>query len=90
MVPTVACPVTPCEALRASTLVNISPLHAVRLLDHLRDPVGILHYSKHSGQAYLYWSRTFIRFHELRHPSAPCAAPPGLPADYEGAGKLPW
>lgn len=29
----------------------------------------MLHYSRRTEQAYLYWSRAFIRFHGLRHPA---------------------
>ena len=49
--------------------VNLPPLRAVRLLDQLRERVRMLHYSRRTEQAYLYWSRAFIRFHGLRHPA---------------------
>jgi integron integrase len=40
----------------------------VRLLDQLRERVRLLHYSRSTEQAYVYWSRAFIRFHGMRHP----------------------
>jgi integron integrase len=40
-----------------------------RLLDQLRQQVRSLHYSLRTEDAYVYWVRAFIRFHDLRHPS---------------------
>jgi site-specific recombinase XerD len=39
-----------------------------RLLDQLRERIRYLHYSLRTEQAYLLWARSFIRFHDLRHP----------------------
>ncbi|WP_171828252.1 integron integrase [Paucibacter sp. DH15] len=40
----------------------------IKLLDQLRERVRLLHYSRSTEQAYVYWSRVFIRFHGMRHP----------------------
>jgi len=40
-----------------------------RLLDQVRQQVRLLHYSLRTEDAYVYWVRAFIRFHDLRHPS---------------------
>jgi integrase len=44
------------------------PLHSPRLLDRVRERVRLLHYSRRTEEAYVHWSRAFIRFHGLRHP----------------------
>lgn len=41
---------------------------APRLLDALRDRVRYMHYSLRTEEAYVYWVRAFIRFHQMRHP----------------------
>ena len=49
-----------------------SPLPALRstkLLDQLRERIGLLHYSRRTEEAYVHWCRSFIRFHGLRHPA---------------------
>ena len=63
MLPAVVRPTIPRSVLRPSAPVNLPPLRAVRLLDQLRERVRMLHYSRRTEQAYLYWSRAFIRFH---------------------------
>ncbi len=45
----------------------MSPLHSVKVLDQLRERTRYLHYSIRTEQTYVYWVRTFIRFHGLRH-----------------------
>ena len=45
------------------------PLQSVRILDQLRERIRYLHYSLRTEEAYVYWVRTFIRFHDLRHPA---------------------
>ncbi len=40
-----------------------------RLLDQVRQQVRLLHYSLRTEDAYVYWVRSFVRFHDLRHPS---------------------
>jgi integron integrase len=42
---------------------------APRLLDRLRAEVRYRHYSLSTEQAYVYWTRSFVRFHGLRHPA---------------------
>ena len=44
------------------------PTGGRRLLDQLRDRIRVKHYSLRTEQAYVDWSRRFIRFHGLRHP----------------------
>jgi len=43
-------------------------LHSLRLLDQLRERIRYCHYSLKTEKAYLYWTRRFIRFHNMRHP----------------------
>jgi site-specific recombinase XerD len=38
------------------------------LLDQVRERIRYMHYSLRTEEAYVYWARAFIRFHELRHP----------------------
>ena len=45
------------------------PLKATRILDQLRERIRYLHYSLRTEEAYVYWARAFIRFHDLRHPA---------------------
>lgn len=45
------------------------PLLAVRLLEQLRERLRLLHCSLSTEKVYVYWCRTFIRFHQLRHPA---------------------
>ncbi|WP_237704877.1 integron integrase [Rubrivivax benzoatilyticus] len=40
-----------------------------RLLDQLRDALRSCHYSLRTEQAYVHWTKAFIRFHGLRHPA---------------------
>jgi integron integrase len=44
------------------------PLHAKRLLDQVRERIRYDHYSLRTEQAYVYWVRRFVRFHQLQHP----------------------
>lgn len=48
--------------------VVLVPLRSVRILDQLRERIRLLHYSRRTEQAYVYWCRAFIRFHGVRHP----------------------
>jgi integron integrase len=45
-----------------------------RLIDLLRRQVRLLHYSLRTEEAYVHWVRSFIRFHNLRHPQDMAAA----------------
>ena len=51
------------------SVVAMPPLKSVRLLDQLRERIRLLHYSRRTEEAYVYWARAYIRFHELRHPA---------------------
>lgn len=56
-----AIPALPEQALPA--------LQSPRLLDRVRERIRMLHYSRRTESAYVYWCRCFIRFHGLRHPA---------------------
>lgn len=45
-----------------------------KLLDQTRDRLRLLHYSLRTEEAYLYWIRKFILFHQKRHPDEMGAA----------------
>jgi integron integrase len=49
---------------RASQMPNSPP----RLLDKLRERIRYCHYSLRTEQAYVFWVRRFVRFHQVRHP----------------------
>jgi len=55
-------------ALRPVAPNTMPALQAPRLLDQVRERVRYLHYSRRTEQAYVYWCKAFIRFHQLRHP----------------------
>jgi site-specific recombinase XerD len=44
-------------------------LRAVKVLDQLRERIRLLHYSRRTEEAYVYWCRAFIRWHGIRHPA---------------------
>ncbi len=39
-----------------------------RLLDPVRFVIRVRHYSRRTEEAYTYWIRQFILFHDKRHP----------------------
>jgi hypothetical protein len=41
---------------------------APRLMDLLRSRIRYLHYSYRTEQAYVYWAKRFIYFHNKKHP----------------------
>lgn len=41
-----------------------------RLLDRLRDAIGVRQYSIRTEEAHVHWARRFILFHNKRHPAA--------------------
>ena len=41
---------------------------STRLLDQSREQIRYLHYSLRTEEAYVYWVKKFIRFHQMRHP----------------------
>ncbi len=45
------------------------PLQSTRLLDRLRERIRYLHYSLRTEKTYVYWVRSFVHWHKLRHPS---------------------
>ena len=47
----------------------LPPLQSLRLIDQLCERIRYLHYSIRTEQAYVYWTRAFLRFHDMRHPS---------------------
>jgi integrase len=46
----------------------LPPLRSTKILDRLRERIRLLHYSRRTEDAYVYWCRAFIRFHGIRHP----------------------
>lgn len=58
------------ESFRAAPVYPPLPsLKSTKLLDQLRERIRFLDYSHCTEKAYLYWCRSFIRFHGLRHPA---------------------
>jgi len=53
---------------RAGNTPQLPPLQSVKLLDQVRERIRYLHYSPRTEDAYVYWIRSFIRFHRLQHP----------------------
>ena len=47
----------------------VDPARPPRLLEALRAQVRYRHYSIRTEEVYVRWVRSFVRFHELRHPS---------------------
>jgi integrase len=52
-----------------SSTEPLPPLKSAKVLDQLRERIRYLHYSIRTEDVYVYWVRTFIRFHGLRHPA---------------------
>ncbi len=52
-----------------SSTAPLPPLKSVKVLDQLRERIRYLHYSIRTEETYVYWVRTFIRFHGLQHPA---------------------
>jgi len=52
----------------SSRKTSMPVFKSTRLLDQLREQIRYLHYSLRTGEAYVYWFKKFIRFHQLRHP----------------------
>ncbi len=48
--------------------MNAKPDPPKRLLDQLRECIRYKHYSLRTEQAYVYWTRFFIRWSGMRHP----------------------
>jgi hypothetical protein len=39
-----------------------------KLLDQVRDAIRVKHYARNTEQAYVYWIRKYVLFHNKRHP----------------------
>lgn len=52
-----------------SSTPSLPPLKAVKVLDQLRERIRYLHYSLRTEETYVKWVRSFICFHDLRHPA---------------------
>ncbi len=64
--------VLPFTAPRTRPPASAAPLPALRsvkLMDRLRERIRLMHYSRRTEEAYVFWCRAFIRFHGLRHPA---------------------
>ena len=46
-----------------------SPPLRPRLLSVLREQMRYMHYSIRTEEAYVYWARSFVKFHGMRHPA---------------------
>ena len=44
------------------------PAHPPKLLDQVRNALRNMHYSRRTEQAYIFWIRRYILFHNKRHP----------------------
>jgi Phage integrase, N-terminal SAM-like domain len=53
----------------AGSVTVLAPLRSTKVLDQVRERVRLLHYSRRTEEAYVHWSRAFIRFHGIRHPA---------------------
>ncbi len=47
----------------------LPPLRSQRLLEQVRERVRYLHFSLRTEQAYVHWTRAFVRFHSMWHPA---------------------
>ena len=56
-------------SINKSVKKHMPPLQSARILDQLRERNRYLHRSLRTEEAYVYWARAFIRFHDLRHPA---------------------
>jgi len=50
------------------TKVDSVPSRSTRLISQLIERLRYLHYALRTEEAYVYWVRQFIRWHDLRHP----------------------
>ncbi len=62
-----AAPMVSRAPLRPQAAQDLPQLQSPRLLDQVRERIRYLHYSRRTEQAYVHWSRAYIRFHGLRH-----------------------
>ena len=54
--------------LRSDPVKDLLRLNATRLLNQVRAPVRMMHYSLRTEQAFEHWCCTFIRFHGFTIP----------------------
>jgi integron integrase len=47
---------------------STAPTTKLRLVDQIRAAIRTKHYSRRTEEAYVYWARQFILFHQKRHP----------------------
>lgn len=73
---------------RRSTSADRPPLQSKRLLDQLRERIRYLHYSLKTEEAYLFWSRAYIRFHGVRHPKETGAVGTAVPLSRGDRGRF--
>jgi hypothetical protein len=45
------------------------PHHPPKLLDQVRQTLRTKHYALRTQEAYTYWIKRFVLFHEKRHPA---------------------
>ena len=60
-------------SINKSVKKHMPLLRSARILDQLRERICYRNYSLRTEEAYVYWVKAFIRFHELRHPATPRA-----------------
>ena len=78
------------KTLRPASTHRLPPLRSPRLLDQLRERIRYLHYSRSTEDVYVYWCRSFIWFHGLRHPrAAPGCGAVRSPSDALPAADAP-
>ncbi len=54
----------------AAACTDVLPVQQpMRLMDMLRQQIRYRHYSLRTEEAYVHWVRSFIHFHQLRHPA---------------------
>ena len=44
-----------------------------KLLDIMRDKIRFKHYSRKTEQAYIYWAKSYILYHNKKHPKVSSA-----------------
>ncbi|WP_435868029.1 phage integrase N-terminal SAM-like domain-containing protein [Comamonas thiooxydans] len=74
MMPLLLGPLPPRKTLRSTPAARLQPLQASRLLDQVRERIRNLHDSPRTEDAYIYWTRAFVRWHGVRHPAVLCEA----------------
>jgi Phage integrase, N-terminal SAM-like domain len=60
---------TPCPVIDDDAIVVVMESREPKLLDRVRAAVRTRHYSRRTEDAYVYWIRRYIVFHDKAHPS---------------------